>query len=675
MQVSESNNVKIYNLSTGKSLPEWLTERKRRALLKKNVDIKRRIELIQDFDMPGVSNTVRVSKDGNYVLATGIYKPRIKCFDVNNLSLKFERCFDSEAVTFEVLSDDYSKLVFLQCDRYLELHAAYGRYYRLRIPKFGRDMKYHPPSCDLFVVGASSDIYRLNLQRGQFMTPYSTEASEINKCVINPVHHLLACGTKEGRVEAWDPRAKERVGVLDCAFTCLNENKRLQGFPSVTALQFNGGVQMGVGTATGQILLYDIRSDKPFIVKDHMCDQPIKDLAFHYQQDLIYSLDESVLKIWNKNNGKLYTSIDSSIGFNNLCIVPNSGLFFMAQESTKIQTYFIPSLGPAPKWASFLDSLTEELQESTTETVYDDYKFVTKQELEALGLEHLIGSTVLRAYMHGYFLDVRLYKKAKSVADPFELEGYRKKKIKEAIEKQREGRVELYKLPAVNKQLALKIMSDQANAKKKKPESANLLQDNRFKALFHNPDFEVQTTAEEYRLLNPVLSNMDNGKATKKKMFGAVREVLPDDAEEIEEQNSSIASSDEASSDDEHTWSKEVKKQHRLIQKEQREKDRADERQQLAEEDAAKPLGAARGLKIIRPKVNKAPLGERVANETDSVKYNSVGNREMTFSTRKRRDNRVEESNKRHKEERKKVVRPAFGFKAKQKPRFNRRKS
>lgn len=79
-------------------------------MLKKNVDIRRRIELIQDFDMPGLSTTVKVSKDGQYILATGIYKPRIKCFDVNNLSLKFERCFDSEAVTFEILSDDYSKV-------------------------------------------------------------------------------------------------------------------------------------------------------------------------------------------------------------------------------------------------------------------------------------------------------------------------------------------------------------------------------------------------------------------------------------------------------------------------------------------------------------------------------------------------------------------------------------
>lgn len=60
--------------------------------------------------MPGLSTSIQMSKDGQYIFATGIYKPRIKCFDVNNLSLKFERCFDSEVVAFEVLSDDYSKV-------------------------------------------------------------------------------------------------------------------------------------------------------------------------------------------------------------------------------------------------------------------------------------------------------------------------------------------------------------------------------------------------------------------------------------------------------------------------------------------------------------------------------------------------------------------------------------
>lgn len=97
----------------------------------------------------------------------------------------------------------------------------------------------------------------------------------------------------------------------------------------------------------------------------------------------------------------MYTSIEASTEFNNLCIVPNTGLLFIANENTKIQTYYIPSLGPAPKWASFLDNLTEELEESNSEVVYDDYKFVTKQELIDIGLDHLIGSKLLRAYMHG----------------------------------------------------------------------------------------------------------------------------------------------------------------------------------------------------------------------------------------------------------------------------------
>ena len=79
-------------------------------------DIRRRIELIQDFDMPGISTSIRVSKDEQYILATGIYKPRVKCFDVHNLALKFERCFDSEIITFETISNDYSKVsIIVKC--------------------------------------------------------------------------------------------------------------------------------------------------------------------------------------------------------------------------------------------------------------------------------------------------------------------------------------------------------------------------------------------------------------------------------------------------------------------------------------------------------------------------------------------------------------------------------
>ena len=39
--------------------------------------------------------------------------------------------------------------------------------------------------------------------------------------------------------------------------------------------------------------------------------------------------------------------------------------------------------------------------------------------------------------------------------------------------------------------------------------TASLLKDDRFGALFKNPDFEIDKTAEEFRLINPVVSRLD----------------------------------------------------------------------------------------------------------------------------------------------------------------------
>ena len=92
--------------------------------------------LSQDFEMPAVSNYIDITPDQQYIYACGIYKPRIRCYDVSNLSMKFERCHDAEAVKFHVLSEDYSKVVILQNDRYVEFHAQHGKWYRTRIPRY-----------------------------------------------------------------------------------------------------------------------------------------------------------------------------------------------------------------------------------------------------------------------------------------------------------------------------------------------------------------------------------------------------------------------------------------------------------------------------------------------------------------------------------------------------------
>jgi ribosome biogenesis protein ENP2 len=60
----------------------------------------------------------------------------------------------------QVLSEDYSKVVFLCADRSVAFHAKFGAYFRTRIPKFGRDLAYHPYNADLLVAGSSNEIYR-----------------------------------------------------------------------------------------------------------------------------------------------------------------------------------------------------------------------------------------------------------------------------------------------------------------------------------------------------------------------------------------------------------------------------------------------------------------------------------------------------------------------------------
>ena len=56
----------------------------------------------------------------------------------------------------------------------------------------------------------------------------------------------------------------------------------LQPGEGLTALRFSdSGLQCAVGTHNGLVALYDLRSSRPVIVKDHNYGAPIKDIKFH----------------------------------------------------------------------------------------------------------------------------------------------------------------------------------------------------------------------------------------------------------------------------------------------------------------------------------------------------------------------------------------------------------
>ncbi|KAJ8498823.1 hypothetical protein OPV22_009375 [Ensete ventricosum] len=152
-----------------------------------------------------------------------------------------------------------------------------------------------------------------------------------------------------------------------------------------------------------------------------------------------------------------------------------SGLMLLALDSSQIPAYFVPALGPAvPIVISTF--LYEEMEEGSQTTIYDDFKFLTKEEGECLKLTNLIGTNLFRAYMQGFFIDHRPYKKAKAL-----------------IQKS---------LPKVNRLLAaclhiaeeseMETMDDTVAKKKSKKNrglTSEILRDTCFAAMFENKDF------------------------------------------------------------------------------------------------------------------------------------------------------------------------------------------
>jgi ribosome biogenesis protein ENP2 len=250
----------------------------------------------------------------------------------------------------------------------------------------------------------------------------------------------------------------------------------------------------------------------------------------------ILSSDKKIIKIWDPRDGKPWTSVEPAVDINSVAWCKDSGMLLTANEGRQQHAFFIPQLGPAPRWCSFLDNLVEEMAEdpndpnafSTGQTgaIYDNYKFLTVPQLKTLNLDHLIGRTnLLRPYMHGYFVAQRLYEEARLITNPYIWEEERAKRVKEKIDKERESRIRGKKKAAVkvNKRLAEKLMAieeknerrqaqrvlqqggdeDMVEAPAAEKPAGGLLGDSRFSKMFEDEEFAVDETSREFQLINP----------------------------------------------------------------------------------------------------------------------------------------------------------------------------
>jgi len=523
MKLTNPHDVPVYTISgsdTARPMPDWLA-RKRKRSLKNDAEYQNRVELLQDFEFEEASACVRVSDDGDWVMSTGTYKPQIHTHYLPHLSLSFARHTSSLNYTFILLSTDYSKSLHLQTDRSLEFHTPGGCHYRTRLPRYGRDLKYDKRSAEALIpaVGVNSDgngeVYRLNLEVGRYMKPYQIDVGGddfttsgggalqggINTGSVNVAaiaedsHNLQAFGTSIGTVEFWDSRSRSKIGMLSGH----------EG--GVTALDFDmSGLSLATGTSEGIVQIFDLRKSVPLLRKDQGYGygiQTLMHLTTSSQEKKILSADKRIIKLWDEADGTPWTSVEPAVDINCVAHCPDSGMLLTANEGKQQHAFFIPQLGPAPKWCGFLDNMVEEMAEEATTETYDNYKFLTLPELKQLNMGHLVGTTnLLRPYMHGYFVASKLYEQARLIANPYVWEEERTKKIKEKVEKERASRIRGSKKVKVNQTLVDKMLKRQER-REKVDEEMGVLGDDRFGKLFEDEEFAVDEKSREFAMLNP----------------------------------------------------------------------------------------------------------------------------------------------------------------------------
>jgi len=486
-----------------------------------------------------------------------------------------------------------------------------GCHYATRIPRYGRALAYVKPQAHAIITAEGNEVFRLDLEAGRFLKPFELGGFEgpggevkSAECVgvADGSHGLLAFGTNAGTTEFWDPRSRNCVGVLAPpanSGTVIDTFGEMQT-PSITAMQFHhNGLTFATGNQAGIVTLYDLRSPAPVLSKDQGYGFPIQTLSFFHTQatseEKVLSADKRIIKIWDFVDGTPWTSVEPSVDINHVCHIPNTGMIFTANEGQQMHSFLIPALGPSPWWCSHLDTQIEQLADRSINdpdayasatadaATYDNYKFLTKPEMRQLNLDHLLasgkGSSVVRPYMHGYFVDQRLYDEARLIADPFEWERQKQRLVAAKIEKDRESRIRTSARDKaakikVNKRLAerLEALEHRFNRKHKDAEDADakqtadpvekgsVLQDPRFKGLFSNPDFEVDETSREFQLLNPstrpTTAPNDSHSTERKRSKTAVEEEEEEDSHSGSSDNSSEGSSEGSSDDDEPIQSK-----------------------------------------------------------------------------------------------------------------------
>ena len=377
--------------------------------------------LLQDFSMPTRIKRIWETNDRNYIFVLGEYPAQIKCLDVHQMSMKYDRFLRDEALDGISLSDDFRKFaVLLRHRKEIEFHDPNGVYTRIRCPAQPNSLHLNEATTHLLLPSDSSNaVSRLSLHDGAFHSSYDISPQRFmgnatpigSRAVCTLVeHHLDLIGCEDGYLRCFDPRTPTQADESQAALnphlpvSCVELPDEFRLGVSSIAADPRNSFHFAVGTAGGKILLYDLRKKQPFLAKDHCNELPIRKITYYrnamnsglasnfYQsatENLICSMDSRSIHFWEKTNGETLTVVEpfsqssnhgvskkvfdytyrASIppSIHDFTIISNhasqsanlthSGLMLLGMEQSEGYGIFLPHIGAAPKWCAYLNKL------------------------------------------------------------------------------------------------------------------------------------------------------------------------------------------------------------------------------------------------------------------------------------------------------------------------------
>lgn len=300
-----------------------------------NEQTPRAIDSLRGFEFPVACNGLAVSPDGNTLLAVGTYKPSVKLFTFQNMSMKFERHCAEEPLKCFAIDESAEKFGLLRADRSIEFHTRNGLHETIKVPNLIRDALFNRFMAEVYICGDAGLLHVLDLEEGRFRESIQLECSGAYSVCFSSANGIMGVAADDSAIFI-DPRVKDvfkRVRLNNC---------------SINGIAISGnGMNYSISTVGGLIHEFDIRSDEP--IRDEKVNEKPKGLRYVGKYKLCASGNDLHIfdDKWNRNEIKWKHKINT---FEVL-----GSVVFVGGETPSMESYHIDGLGPVSAW--FTDNI------------------------------------------------------------------------------------------------------------------------------------------------------------------------------------------------------------------------------------------------------------------------------------------------------------------------------